>query len=351
MLPPPDNGTCLARSFLCGTELGFYDDLVATLQRGQTSVSQKRISDGKALSIAMLVMRDHPEFYWVASVAKAGGFGNKLTMVNCLRPDRDFECLVADVQRRVFSNIPRSCSEYTIAKTAFGAVAAMASYDNDDRMNSKRFIQSHGMWGVFGVGIAVCDGFSAALQYLLQHAGIQAYRITGSAQTRDKRGLHSWVLARINGEYYHIDPTWGTMLFGELTIDKNPANADYDYLCLSDKDISFTHFPDEPFSIPRCTSTRSNYYRQEGYLLQRWDIRSLTDIIARQLVAGRTWISVRAATRTTFYQLTSLCADGDKFSDLMVSAYKVAGKSCCDAIQYAYVVNEQLYIVHFQLCC
>lgn len=51
-------------------------------------------------------------------------------------------------------------------------------------------------------GQAVCAGFSNGLLVLLHEAGIESYYISGNS------GNHAWVLAKLDGYWYHIDSTW-----------------------------------------------------------------------------------------------------------------------------------------------
>ena len=45
----------------------------------------------------------------------------------------------------------------------------------------------------------VCGSYSNYLILLLNHAGIECHNISG--------GGHAWVIAKMDGQYYHFDPT------------------------------------------------------------------------------------------------------------------------------------------------
>ncbi len=61
----------------------------------------------------------------------------------------------------------------------------------------------YGSNGVFLDGKAVCMGYADALILLLNSEGIDAY------YTKEKVTLnHGWVYVNIDGNWYHIDPTW-----------------------------------------------------------------------------------------------------------------------------------------------
>ena len=55
----------------------------------------------------------------------------------------------------------------------------------------------------------VCDGYSAAFQYLLQQCGITACIVMGSGgDSYDEMGGHAWNMALLDGRWYEIDATW-----------------------------------------------------------------------------------------------------------------------------------------------
>lgn len=51
-------------------------------------------------------------------------------------------------------------------------------------------------------GKAVCAGYARTLQFLLHEAGIDSY------YTASETMNHGWLMVRVDGELYHVDPTW-----------------------------------------------------------------------------------------------------------------------------------------------
>lgn len=56
--------------------------------------------------------------------------------------------------------------------------------------------------GPLGLGYGVCDGYTKALMLLLELEGIECKKVLND------RGTHDWVSVKIDGEWYHVDPTW-----------------------------------------------------------------------------------------------------------------------------------------------
>ena len=72
---------------------------------------------------------------------------------------------------------------------------------------------------------AICSGYSAAFQYLLQRAGIPCAYITGSAyfdyelegNDDGKSNFHAWNLVQLDNAYYEVDTTWDDSEDGQHT--------------------------------------------------------------------------------------------------------------------------------------
>ena len=60
---------------------------------------------------------------------------------------------------------------------------------------------SHTAYSLFHLGTAVCDGYTGAYNLLLKLEGISC----GALYNEE----HIWTVAQLDGEYVHIDTTWG----------------------------------------------------------------------------------------------------------------------------------------------
>lgn len=52
--------------------------------------------------------------------------------------------------------------------------------------------------------VGICGDYASYLEILLNYAGIECLLASGYGAGVD----HSWVIAKLEGEYYHFDPTW-----------------------------------------------------------------------------------------------------------------------------------------------
>lgn len=101
-------------------------------------------------------------------------------------------------------------------------------------------------------GWAVCSGYAAAYDVLLEKAGIEAKSVAGYD--------HAWNIVRIDGEWYHFDLTWD---------DGSGNSYDYDYFGLSDAAIHaepVNHGTQDNFRHVTCDSWEANYHYRNGKL-------------------------------------------------------------------------------------
>ena len=70
--------------------------------------------------------------------------------------------------------------------------------------------QTGGYYALMG-GNAICYGFADAYNHLLRQVGMEAYLVKSYRPT--DLAPHGWSLVRIDGIYYHCDPTWEDSMF------------------------------------------------------------------------------------------------------------------------------------------
>lgn len=56
-------------------------------------------------------------------------------------------------------------------------------------------------------GVTICYGFADAFGYLLRQTGMEAHLYRGASTSGSE---HGWCYAKVDGAYYHFDPTWET---------------------------------------------------------------------------------------------------------------------------------------------
>lgn len=104
---------------------------------------------------------------------------------------------------------------------------------------------AHSAYGALVDGVAVCEGYAEAFQYLLHRVGIWSFLVTG-----DAGGPHEWNMVRIDGNYYHVDLTWNDQ--GEELY--------HEYFNVTDAQIGKDHTADATYTLPACTASDAFYF-------------------------------------------------------------------------------------------
>jgi hypothetical protein len=118
--------------------------------------------------------------------------------------------------------------------------------ETDSRGYETFAIDAHTITGLFCDRLAVCDAYSKLYAMLLNDVGIKAITVDSDEMA------HEWVMAQIDGEWYHFDPTWDDYKYhkGYTALwDKNDDNWDrgaahHKYFLISDEEIKEGDHPD-----------------------------------------------------------------------------------------------------------
>lgn len=148
------------------------------------------------------------------------------------------------------NNIIPTMSNYEKILKAHDYIILNSRYD--ERLESEGSVppESNSSYGVLALGVGVCEGYAKAFKHLLDVLNIESMIVVGTS--RDEN--HAWNLVKIDGEYYHIDPTWND----PVTNDGSDILR-HNYFNLSDKKISKTHIWDRD-KYPPANSDKYNYF-------------------------------------------------------------------------------------------
>lgn len=100
----------------------------------------------------------------------------------------------------LLAKVDRSKDDASIALQLHDILADNITYDPNWQSNTD--YSTHSVYGAIVNGVAVCDGYSKAYQYLLGKCGITATIIESAALN------HAWNLVQLGGDWYETDLTW-----------------------------------------------------------------------------------------------------------------------------------------------
>lgn len=283
------------------------------------------------------VLADHPELFWVNTSYQYLDY--RLTLE--LRPE--YNCSIEERQRRqqqiddatagIHNRLNGLDSDYDRVRAVYDYIINTVDYDlnSPDNQNIYSSLVNH---------VSVCAGYAKAAQYLLQQSGIQAFYVTG---TIVPNGDHGWDIVRIDGKYYHVDPTFGDPTFRDNDSSSSTSLpeelvGDYAYLCCDDAVIYRDRRVDEELPIPECTDDSLNYYRRNGLYYEDYT-KQLRKDIQRQIKNGAHSFQVQLATEEAFRTMVKALENG-AFGDWILK-YR---KGLRSAHTY-YYYNDQTYVI------
>ena len=131
---------------------------------------------------------------------------------------------------------------------------------------------AHNAYGALVEGLAVCEGYAEAFQYLLQRAGIQSFIIEGASKPPQGGAQipHAWNAVKIGGKFYQMDVTW----------DDQGADIYHSYFNITDAMLLEDHVIDETgYALPVCSSTDAFYFQVNGGYLTGYDTATVAQLL------------------------------------------------------------------------
>lgn len=333
--------TCYAYSMLPVTQQQLYLEILDALTEFRENVRLSSCDTEEISKVFQCVMNDHPEIYYVDGYTYTeytlGEKLRKITFSGVYLMDNDE---VLRTQRKIdryveecLGGIAPDADEYEKVKYIYEYLISHTEYDGTAQDNQN-------ICSVFLRGRSVCQGYAKAMQYLLQKAGVYSTLVLGSVVNGDS---HAWNLVRIDGEYYYVDVTWGDASYQtsgqENSGERKMPAINYDYLCVTTKQLEMTHQIDNVVAVPLCSCMDANYYVREGVYFTEMEEERLQEIFRKALEAGDTYITLKCASQDVYQQMRKSLVDEQKiFRYLDISGESVS-----------YSENEKQYSMSFWL--
>lgn len=241
------------------------------------------------------LLRDHPLFFYVGSTYSyeghhtAGADYYKTLCLTYIMNAAEREAATKRLEQEVQALIAQTGalrSDYEKELWLHDLLLEQCRY-NRTAADSKQPLADYPLdftaYGALVNGEAVCEGYASALHLLLQRAGIQSTLVSGY----DQNGrAHMWNMAVINGNAYHLDPTW----------DDQDTYLSHLYFNLTTEDLLLTHtLDDDNFGLLPCTATEDNYFVRSGRYLDSYDRSAIAALVAEAAVAGEDCVELRFA--------------------------------------------------------
>ena len=153
----------------------------------------------------------------------------------------------------------------------------------------------------------VCAGYALGMKLLCDMSGIESCVVRGTAESETGAEAHAWLLVRIGGSWYHVDPTWD-----DPVNESSRDQLSHAYFNLPTEWIGADH---SGFSLPEgvvCDSTDDNYYVRSGLFCDEDNWReAVKEQLADRLPVFPSEVELRFADAALFDAVYDDLMDGE----------------------------------------
>lgn len=200
--------------------------------------------------------------------------------------------------------------------------------------------------GVFFDEKAVCSGYSLASKLLFDLCSIESFTVSGNAEHDGVKEGHMWLVVKIDGEWYHFDPTWNDLESEEINYVYG-----YRYFNLTTEEISKTH---SDFTLPKdveCVSYDAQYYIRNGLYCTKENWRDIVEHTVQSVV-----LSLPACAAFEFESnelLGEVCdtlfVSSSYLAKVLNRVYNYTGKKAADySVAYSTDSNRNILEIYFE---
>ena len=203
------------------------------------------------------IMRENPDIFWFSHQWKYTE--DNLTIRFHYTMDRE-KCIKAKAQIEDVLQNDFRINEVSRLSTAeqvmyvYKWIALYCKYNIYSAYNQT-------IYSVFVCRNSVCTGFAKAAQYLFKALGIESRLVFGTMHNAEKGSRHCWLVVKIDGLWYHIDPTFAVPEIYDLLVNARVEpvfGADglvYNYFCCDTKTIKQSRTIEVKEELPECNSS------------------------------------------------------------------------------------------------
>lgn len=221
-----------------------YDILLEGAKVRKDRISCKLTKEKLVREAYFALIEDHPELFYLANEYSSEyfrlgppGLAFEDVTVDMIYLYSDTQILKAkkEIDSHINTIRKKTCGmddrEKVIAAVEY--VVELTTYEIDNEFNQNA---ASALYSKF----AQCSGISKAVKLLLDSIDVPCLTASGEAYgSSDQAGPHAWCIVKINGRYYHIDPTF---MLGSNTQKRMPLRKCW--LFYDDKALANTHIWD-----------------------------------------------------------------------------------------------------------
>ncbi len=175
---------------------------------------------------------DHPEIFWIDNsfsyYSTSGTTYLRLTSnMNAQQVNEGAKKMYAEL-REIFSAMPGNLSEFDRELFIHDRFIERCVYA-DEALRAQNNPEIYTSYGAIVNSVAVCEGYSRAMQLMLSLVGIENYYVYG----RGNSELHMWNSVRLGDNWYFLDATWN---------DKGNRGSAHNYFNITTEQLLKDHY-------------------------------------------------------------------------------------------------------------
>jgi len=247
---------------------------------------------------------DYPEIFWATGAAQTQlvtrligqSYINFMPTYTHLGDEKNAIQVIIDARVEAFlATVDHGLSDFEVVLAVYEYIISTTAY-NLDAPHHQNIIS------VFVHGESVCAGLSKAAQLLLNQLGIFATYVVGDAFIYGHDGPlpHAWNLVNVDGNYYHLDVTWGIPSFSEDSDITDRITILYDYFLVNDSMVAATHHLRHGVVIPPATSIRNNFFVVNNMFHDTVDETVLLNALTASIDANQPSATLKFANQDLF---------------------------------------------------
>ncbi len=311
-----------------------YEEILAGIENEEEKITVHLNDPERVNRIYQMVLMDYPKYFWCTGNSETAGYESEDSS-SILTPE--YSCYGEERAKKkeelkkaaaeLKSRITILGDSYETIKSVFEEIIRWTEYELDSPDNQN-------IYSVLVNRKSVCAGYAKTTKYLLDMFGIPCIYVVGSVSGQ---GAHAWNIVECQGQYYHVDTTWGEPVFLREEGAETYGSIVYDYLCCSDEELFKTHTESEEYDYPACVSEENNYYRLNGMYYETADAEDMRKAMRASIQQKKESVSFKFHDRTQYENAHELL-----FDSLLEESVQYLGKLYgLDVVTYSYEEAEE----------
>lgn len=267
-------------------------------------------------NILEIYKNDHPEVFWLKDDVPYSyvNVDDKVSISLDFKIEGDELTRAQDTfinkVKSILSNVPKNGTDFEKEIYINDYLVTNVTYDEKAlKLHKNKQIRANeqSAYGALVDGFAVCEGYARAFQLLCTELSIDCVVIEGYADEYNEstgetvRSAHIWNCICIDGDWYHVDPTWNDDVEGEYA---SVYTRRYYYLNLTTSEIESDHTINPLYSekkngaksdwynnfVPECNNNEYNYFRYNCVTLSNLkNTEAITKDLAKAASNGQSY--------------------------------------------------------------